>query len=226
MTINKHILTSLNIYEFQCPDLSSIDDLLTEVKTSQHHITKSGNKSIQDSLVIYADENSVPFYHEKLYDWIQACIDEVSTEYFTNLKFSICDTWIHKASFGTSSLDVHVHTQSVFSGLLYLTDHVTAKKGKTVFYFKDPVTKKYDTFHPMGTITRSFTSKPEKGKLLIWPSFIPHNVEPIDDLHQTRYTLSFNTWPDGTISDYPTKGLKTTVETARDRWLKSKANSG
>jgi len=220
----KHTLASVDIHEFQYDDMETLDDFLQEIKSNKHSTIKSGDKTFQDSLVVYADKGLVPFYNEKLFDWIQKCVDEVAAEYFGDLKFVINDTWVHKADFGASSLKLHVHIRSVLSGLLYLTDHPDTKRGRTVYYHEDPVTKNYFCLSPDGAVTKTFTSKPKKGKLLIWPSFIQHKVEPTDDMKKARYTLSFNTWPDGVLGNYPTGGLICKVETARDRWLKAKNN--
>ena len=80
----------------------------------------------------------------------------------------------------TAHHSTHNHANNIlgkinYSGILYLTD-----MGHTTFYSTNP-----------SSFENKFISKSEVGKILIFPSTIPHSVEPIID-ESKRVVVAFN----------------------------------
>jgi hypothetical protein len=148
---------------------------------------------------------SKSYDHKELFTWLQKCVDEVATEHYPDKKLSICDSWLTRTKFGNST-SKHHHRLSIISGLLYLTTH---NRSETNFFFLDSWSEPYQMFQL--TEPKKISIKPEKGKLLLWRSDIDHSVEPHTDIKNIRYTLAFNTFFDGVLSDFPTTKLNLTV---------------
>tara|TARA_R100001460_G_scaffold71998_1_gene112692 strand:+ start:216 stop:701 length:486 start_codon:yes stop_codon:yes gene_type:complete len=68
---------------------------------------------------------------------------------------------------------VHTHPHSSFSGIIYLT----SEGSPTIFYNKD-----FETYK----------NKVEKNTLILFPSWIPHEVKPLTK-NEERLIISFNT---------------------------------
>lgn len=135
------------------------------------------------------------FYHEELYNFLNACIKQVGEKNFNNFSLKIVDLWTTKSKFGQSSQS-HSHVMSIFSGLLYLTD---CDRSETEFTINSRLYDNWKFFIHENFINNkelSYKVKPKKGKLIIWPSDIKHRITP----HATRddrYTIAFNTFLEG-----------------------------
>lgn len=206
--MNKIAVPNTYLYEF---DISKdlVDDafqLLLEQKEKSKSI--SMGKTEDATLGIFLsdkDGNYKPFYHENLFDEIQKCVDEVCALHFPpKYKLVICDSWITKNTLGKRS-GLHHHSWSIFSGLLYFTDH---KKSETVFHAEDPFhTQHLSMFDDVLLQENKTTYAPKKGKLIIWRSSLKHNTNSHSEPN-TRYALAFNTWFTGVISSNVTGQLE------------------
>jgi len=216
--MNKIPFANRNFYEFFIsPDL--VDEALQNILKQEldiDDVPNSLNPNAIPSKAIH-NKNQTPIYHKELFDELEKCVDEVSDIHFNKVKLSIHDAWMTRSNFAESSQSHH-HSFSIFSGLLYMTD---SSKTLTSFSISDPFYEKlYYLFGPVLKKQRyEYNSVPKKGRLIIWESDVTHQMKPNRDTH-TRYTLAFNTWPTGTINDYPTQTLITNVEDVQSRFLK------
>lgn len=197
-------LPNSTIYEFNI-DKELVDESLNCLLQKKFEISISVNKPYSSKALLGQEgKKYVPMFYEPLFVEFQKHLDTVSKLHFKNLNLAICDAWLTKAEFGESP-EKHNHANSVFSGLLYLTDHTRAE---TVFYLNDSFHEQWKRIfgHQIKKQDYTFVSRPEKGKLLIWDSDIFHSFKPNTDKH-IRYTLAFNAWPTGIISDAETGRL-------------------
>lgn len=185
---------SSRFFEFKC-DEDLVDRIIPNVKSLDYKkasVSQPNNISVGYEKV--DDYNYRSFYDEELYNWLNQCLESVKNIYFTHYKLAICDLWAVEAKFGQSSV-THNHGFSLFSGLLYLTD---CNRSETVFTYDDHFSSKYGFLFAelIKQEKREFKIKPEKGKLIIWPSDFIHHVSPHTD-KKTRYTIAFNTFLEG-----------------------------
>jgi len=89
--------------------------------------------------------------------------------------------------------NAHVHPNSLLSGLVYIK--TPEKCGGTSFASHRRFTKNFEPNYTNRNELNSdmFVVRPEKGRMLFWPSDIPHSVERGDaDESEDRITLPFN----------------------------------
>jgi len=149
------------------------------------------------------------FYNDKLFDFFNQSINEVKKIYYKDeIEFPIVDCWVNKYT-TMNKLNEHNHPNSVICGLYYVTDH--SDHGETIFNTKNP----WILHNSEGinlTIHKDF--KPlsgqisaEEGKLVLFPASLYHFMKPISKLNKIRYTIAFNTFPTGLISNWRTSCL-------------------
>jgi len=200
--MNKIPLTQDVIFEFSC-EPNMCEEYLEKVKNSNINFTSSVDiDSIPSTTIGYP----IP-QDDRLFSWFQECIDEVSMYRFGIKNQTICDAWVTKTTFTEQSAE-HLHSHSILSGLLYLSE----SKTETIFYPQD-------FFYITHSRPKIFLSKnnsvpvkfiPKVGTLLIFPSYLRHKIA----LHKektTRYTLAFNTFFDRNISETKTYRLSINV---------------
>jgi uncharacterized protein (TIGR02466 family) len=122
---------------------------------------------------------------EKVYDHFQVKRDSI---YINNMWGQISN--------GYNYHQYHIHQNSYFSGILYL--RTPQGSGETVFYNNSTSTKlirpEYNELNRFNCGNYSFT--PEKGKLIIFPSWLPHAVQASllpKELDGERATLAMTT---------------------------------
>jgi len=198
--MNKIEIPAGYIFEF-FDEANLADDILCDIedKNIDWVTSKTGQQGLEIFTNLVYPKNG-NYVNTKVFSWLETCLEEVRNCYFTSGKLSITDAWVHKSDFGEKSSS-HWHSMSMFSGLFYLTDHTN-----TVTYFEipDDFHTRYDSiFAPILKKDQiKISSNPEKGRLLIWPSYIKHYV----DKHRykdSRYTLAFNTFLEGDLYDVP-----------------------
>lgn len=201
-------LTTLDLYQFKC-DETLIDRALDDIKKSPIVWDHYGNDPLDNttgSLGYMNKEATESYYHEELFTWVQGCIDTVAAIHYPNKKLTISDSWPTKNKFGTNARP-HWHACSIVSGLLYLTTHT---KSETNFIFSDPWQEPYNLFRLIDN--KVVKISPEKGKLIIFMSNMMHSVETHTDLkNPNRYTMAFNTFFTGVVSDSVSGKLNLTV---------------
>jgi hypothetical protein len=206
----------LDIYEFFC-EPALIDEVLVDIKNTKidWNVGLQGNTvttEIPKSSYGYLNhKQKISYYNEKLFNWYQECLDKVSDMHFNNVKLSIVDAWLAKAEFSQYAYP-HSHINSVVSGLLYFSDF---KQSCTTFTYKDPW---QHHFSFLEQIEKTIKIYPKKGKLILWRSDIKHSVQPHTDLKNTRYTMAFNTFFEGSIGDSDTGMLSLKVDSVKDKY--------
>lgn len=103
---------------------------------------------------------------------------------------------------------LHIHPNCLFSGILY----VNAPKdcGPTVFADPRPGARIIEPSHTENNPANmsAFVVVAEKGRMLIWPSYLPHCVENGKaNVDEDRIVIAFNIMIRGTI-DRPTARLE------------------
>lgn len=194
MIINN--LLSIPIYEFRC------NEQLTEEIFNQA-ITSKFTDNLSNKILEHDH-----FYHDELFDWFDQCIEQIKKIYFLDeISLPIVSSWINKSS-KLERHHTHRHFSSIISGIFYLTSH---DKAETVFYYENPYFKmgKTDIFLASKYLKKSLEEqpftitgkiKPEKGKLILFPSSMRHGTRPNIDSYD-RYSISFNTFFSGTLQD-------------------------
>jgi len=135
-------------------------------------------------------------------------IAQVENYFFNELKASKAISINITTSFVNRNDDTqvhyrHSHRNSVLSGCLYFSSHPRGirftKPGYQQLYWDKSEHNLYNS--------DDWVIYPETGLLLIWPSNLEHEVEPLQVGDQVRYSLAFNTWITGTLSERPNMPL-------------------
>ena len=127
--------------------------------------------------------------------WFQKCIDELKEdEGYVCDRLVVNKCWANRSDANSGDHhDFHRHPMSYLSGIFYLTEGAP-----TVFL--DPVRERdLGQFHLDGypdRDTRQY-SHLGAGGLLVFPSYVIHASEPNYIQHVDRFTISFNTFPQG-----------------------------
>jgi uncharacterized protein (TIGR02466 family) len=111
------------------------------------------------------------------------------------LYLKIDNIWININNKGDYNIP-HLHPYSIFSGIYYVEGNPETS-GNIVFrnptanheYHIEPIHFKHEN-NLIGNMTCSY--KPEPRKLIIFPSWLYHHVEPSND-NDTRISIAFNT---------------------------------
>lgn len=153
------------------------------------------------------------YYNKELYDFLDTCLSPIYKKTFISAKHHVInDIWPTKALFGQQS-DWHFHQYSVFSGLLYLHDSKTS----TLFRFEDQLEKVWGRLVAVNLMTTEliYESKAIKGKVIIFPSILKHKI-PVHREKKSRFTIAFNSFWSGKVSDILTGCLELNTTSAKD----------
>ena len=126
--------------------------------------------------------------------------DNVSYYFYEILKsapdidIDITISWSNRNVFGQYHHE-HRHPNSIFSGCLYFDHHDSGIIMKDARYPQIQWAK--EGWNLLNS--QEWTIKPEPGLLLIWPSYLSHEVVPVVAGGPTRYSIAFNTWIKGQI---------------------------
>lgn len=181
-------------YEFQC-DKNLVEKIEEDVSLLNYIIENDSNG--------YVSHN---YYHRELFKWFNECIEQMSRLYFTDtLKFPIVDCWANKYT-ALTRLKKHRHLNSVICGCYYAS---TNDSGNTIFEYPNP----WADQNSFLSINKSLPPleaeiKPISGTLILFPSNLYHYMKPYKDKSKPKYTIAFNTFPSGVISDHSTAKLE------------------
>lgn len=176
--------------------------------TDKHSPTFAGHIDVEGKKTCY--------FNKELYDFLDTCLSPIYKKHFTNAtNHVITDVWPTKSIFGRQST-FHSHGHSIFSGLVYLHDSKTS----TLFRFEDQLEKVWKHFVTMNSLNSEliYESKAIKGKVIIWPSILEHKI----NLHkekQPRFTIAFNSFWNGRLSNSTTGFLDLNTTSAKDMKL-------
>jgi uncharacterized protein (TIGR02466 family) len=169
-----------------------------KIKNTCYNIKKTSNGRVVSNAGGWQSED-LSFDIEEfkpLYDVIFTKINELHIEYGFKKenKQLISNIWININDTGSFNRP-HVHPSSIFSGVIYI-DCDPHTSGDLVFV--NPITAHpyhwLDIAEDPNSLIASGTCfyKPQKGKLIIFPSWLQHYVEPNKNL-EPRVSISFNT---------------------------------
>lgn len=188
MVMKIHQWFPTDFFEFRNNSLDNAD-LISRLESIKCEVVRSTNLSFLKSV-----HKSAEFV--ELFDWIDLCLEEIRTNlHYKCDKFQIVNSWFNKSVAGSGMhQNYHKHTMSFFSGIYYLTDGAPT-------VFEDPV---YQRVNAQIEVLREHyvpwqTFSAEKGKLIIFPSWVYHQTLPhLEDLD--RWIISFNVLPTGNIN--------------------------
>ncbi len=136
------------------------------------------------------------------HNWVIDCLEQVHDDLKLYCdRLDLTQSWANRLTKG-QYVHEHTHPNSFISGIYYLTstDTPTQFAFKNIWYEgwdKPPISLKGDE----SKIYHSVYTDSNAGDLILFPSTVLHRV----DEHKTddeRYTISFNTFPSGTIGDF------------------------
>lgn len=201
-------------YTFQVSD-DLVDSVLEQVIKLDY---KPINLDVPSLLGYNVDDqqNKTSFYDKRLYDFFDSCLEPIYKKHFTySTTHVINDLWATKTKFG-GSFTPHIHSYSVFSGLLYLQNSKTG----TIFSFPDRLASLWGHFAVCNEQQVTYVSESIKGKLLIWPSCINHRTAPHKE-KESRYSIAFNSFWNGRLYDEPSGFLEVATVPAQNLTSKS-----
>jgi len=176
----------------------------------------------ETSSLKYMSENTLEngyvypnFYHNELFKFFNKSIEQVKNLYYkSDIEFPIVDCWVNKYT-TLNRLNKHKHSNSVICGLYYVTSHTDL--GATFFEDKNPWNFENSnginlSINKENTETIHGSIFPEEGTLVLFPSNIAHYMRPIQKISTVRYTIAFNTFPTGVISNWRSSKLSIQVK--------------
>tara|TARA_B110000503_G_scaffold139136_1_gene226828 strand:+ start:828 stop:1463 length:636 start_codon:yes stop_codon:yes gene_type:complete len=113
--------------------------------------------------------------------------------------------WANVSQVGSAHME-HIHANSIYSGVLYLQ----SPEGSQPTIFADPrpgaqmFQPDYEKPNP-NILGARWSTTGERGGIIIFPSWLPHSVQPVPPTAEERITLSFNIMIKSTINDFTKK---------------------
>jgi hypothetical protein len=193
---------SIPFYEFH-GGRELAEEVLSDIKTKKFTLDPTPGSGY-----IYTD-----YYYEKLFNFFENSIKSVKNLYYTDtVDFPIVDCWVNEYK-TMNRIKHHYHSNSVICGIYYLTEH--EKNYSTVFDANNPWTyhSSDNSFTHLNIVKNDIPLSgeiiPEVGKLILFPACLMHymnTISPKDNI--LRYTIAFNTFPEGVVSTNSTKKLQ------------------
>ena len=152
----------------------------------------AGNRQSYDTFVLDRPElsNIRAFIEAKLNEYIIKIM--ASTD-----KLVITQSWLNKSKKGESHHE-HVHSNSIVSGVWYPQIHDQMPPISFVNPTQRDIKLQIEEFNIFNSST--FSLPMNKGELILFPSSLTHSV-PTNLGEEERISLSFNTWPFGSIGE-------------------------
>ena len=119
----------------------------------------------------------------------------------------ITQSWLNKTKPGESH-HLHHHTNSYLSAVLYIcclpNDHINlSNRSYGIYNNMEFPTKKNTIWNSMGAKVEV-----KEGDLIIFPSWVNHDVDVNETKNRERISLAFNTFPIGEMGEYCGSHLK------------------
>lgn len=201
-SLDLYELFPTTIYSFDIEDQSITEDTLKFLNSYQ----LSKDTKTWEEEVLQTDNNlHLLSQTQELITFFDLClssiknINQLQTD---KIKITLC--WANKSTYNSKHQN-HYHPNSLYSGIFYLT----SGGAKTIFY--DPVNYRNEAMIKVfGNNINPNPNKaeiiPEKGRLVIFPSWFRHSTENHDG-DSIRWTISFNTLPYGKTNSQPNVSL-------------------
>ena len=170
------------------------DDLIEWIKNYRsqdldNKVSRSNAGGYQSIDTFYLEESFSPFL-DKIWNFICKSIDkykegtELGFMIDNGSKFGLSNMWININNPGSYNV-VHVHPSSLLSGVIWVD--TSENCGNLVI--KNPLEMNTCYFTPPDG--SSYWFKPINGRMLLFPSCLPHNVE-LNKSDKDRISISFN----------------------------------
>ena len=182
-----------NIFKFKCSE-ELLNNTLESIKKETWR-KNNNNYFTENTRLNKKDE------YKELYDWIYKCLNEVKEHLnYECTELKVTQSWANKSDFQMWHPD-HFHPNAVISSILYLTQ----SNSKTWFildniWFLETFRLFYGEHKKNNKVT--YANPSVSGDLIIFPSTLFHAVSPIKDPFETRYSISFNAYPNGKIGQF------------------------
>lgn len=192
---------SVPIWESKYPEFLEQKEIFLDVLKKYKEETPSAEKSnifgYRSLETLHTVEELRPLYEHICQMSFRACADLE----FVDCDIAITSSWLNVNDSKQCMNAEHVHNE-VFSGVFYL--HAPEKSGNIVF--KNPAINPMWNGLSLSSQKNQFTGEsikiaPVEGDILLFPSYLPHYVEP-NDHDEERISISFNViaLPKGSIS--------------------------
>lgn len=197
------------------------DSLIKEVYEFTKGLQFVGETNVENG---YVHHN---FFHKNLFDFFNKSISEFKKLYFhDDVNFPIVDCWANRYG-RMNKLNRHIHSNSIICGLYYVTTH-TEKQAATIFEADNPWVfvkpnsnslnlSVHNEYMKTGGATLKGEVMPEAGKLILFPPSLYHYMNPITKFKDFRYTIAFNTFADGIISNNKSQVLSIKSVSVEDK---------
>lgn len=194
-------------YRYKCPD-----EILNAIRPVVEAMDYSPNQENSVSIDHHLEKDIV---FRDFFNWVNECLFDMRGNLFLECdRIKVTQAWANKSQPGQSH-HWHSHPNSYASGVFYLTPSPVG----TMFAIGDIWSPKKNFTGNLdlsirgekNPITHIEPSVP--GTLVLFPSVVDHCVGTLPDDCEDRYTISFNTFPEGVIGSYSSlAGLKISVE--------------
>ena len=137
--------------------------------------------------------NQLPQLKEQIHHHVN---DYAKNHYQYKQSFQITQSWFNYTQ-ANQNLHVHVHPNSVFSGVVYIGEILSP----ITFERPDAFNRAWAFECESNWMTAiDFSIQPQHGDIIIFPSNLPHRVN-ANPLEGTRVSLAFNTFPIGAFGE-------------------------
>ena len=154
------------------------------------------NDAIKNTTCLHAmsvDENILETNFKFLHDPIDKIVSNVMSE-LGFVKYNIFTSWMTKTAIGYRHGLDHMHCNSFYSGILYLTNNASP------ILFRHPMPWRWssglDDKNDGMVKSNQFVMSPMKGDIVLFPSHVHHLIMPHKN-PQVRYSIAFNVHPTG-----------------------------
>ena len=154
------------------------------------------NDAIKNTTCLHAmsvDENILETNFKFLHDPIDKIVSNVMFELGFG-KYNIFSSWMTKTAIGYRHGLDHMHCNSFYSGILYLTNNASP------ILFRHPMPWRWssglDDKNDGMVKSNQFVMSPMKGDIVLFPSHVHHLIMPHKN-PQVRYSIAFNVHPTG-----------------------------
>ena len=180
---------SNNLYRFQC-DKDLLSKTLSDIKKEEYT-----NKDRTNYWTVNTLLNKDPKYKD-IHEWFSSCVKAVHNLYkFDCQHISITQCWANKSQKGQQG-HMHIHPNSLISGVFYLTDASCPTLFVNDSIWKEPSCIRLNRIDTETNFLVFHNEPSVAGNLILFPSTLRHIQEKHTDTEE-RYTMAFNTFPSG-----------------------------
>jgi len=175
--------------------------LLFDIPVHKDDITLKMKNHRSKDLYLFENYNILQNIKSFCEHCLKQYLEEIEGANTDNVNLRITQSWLNKTK-PQEYHHPHNHANSYLSAILYIS--CLPNDG---IIFKDRSLRSYDNFNfsnkePTRWNVGSMIQNVIEGDLIIFPSWIPHQVSVNKTKDKERISLSFNTFPIGEMGDY------------------------